>query len=212
MTRLITLIATAIVAGLAFNGCSDSSSGGSSNAPVGPDFQITTSSLPGSTIGTVYSQSVTAVNGSEPYRWAISSGTLPPGLAIDTYNGSIGGTITATGTFNFTVQVIDQTNAVVNQSLSIVVGSAPVSWDALVIPDGQVGVSYSFDLKTLVSDGASPYSFSVTSGSLPDGLMLSSSGVISGEPTTSGSTFVNFRVDSADGSSATNGTNISINP
>lgn len=214
MTRFLipTLTAiTAILAGLIFVGCGDSSSG-SSNNPVGPNFQITTTTLPGSTIGSVYSQSVMVANGSEPYRWAVSSGSLPTGLSLDTYSGSINGTITATGTFDFTIQVIDRSNTVLNQSYSITVGNAPVTWDALVLPDGQVGVAYSFDLKTLVSDGASPYTFSITTGALPDGLTLDSSGVLSGTPTTSGTTSVGFRVDSADGSAATNGTDISINP
>jgi hypothetical protein len=53
-----------------------------------------------------------------------------------------------------------------------------------VCPGGAVGASYSIQL--LGHSGCTPYKFANTSGSLPPGLSLTSSGLISGTPTASG--------------------------
>jgi hypothetical protein len=67
-------------------------------------------SLPGATVGTPYSASLNSVlsvsGGPGPFMWSVISGALPTGLGMDT-SGNITGTPSATGTFNFTVQVID---------------------------------------------------------------------------------------------------------
>ena len=52
------------------------------------------------------------------------------------------------------------------------------------LPSGQVGVPYSQPL--LAANGTGPYTFAVTAGALPGGLTLSSSGLLSGTPTSSG--------------------------
>ncbi len=49
------------------------------------------------------------------------------------------------------------------------------------LPNGQVGTAYSTTLAA--SGGTSPYTWSLTAGTLPAGLSLSASGVISGTPT-----------------------------
>ena len=64
------------------------------------------------------------------------------------------------------------------------------------IPDGFVGVPYSYQLSACC--GTAPYTWSIWSGSLPAGLSLSSTGLISGTPTTAQYTLVYIRVtDSA---------------
>ena len=65
------------------------------------------------------------------------------------------------------------------------------------LPGGTVGESYSATLEA--TGGATPYTWSVASGSLPGGLSLSSAGVISGTPTTAGTSTVGFRVTGGDG-------------
>lgn len=87
-----------------------------SNYPV----FIATNSLPAATVGTAYSATLTAGGGNGPYMWSITSGALPPGLSMDV-NGNITGTPTTAGTYNFTVQVVDQLggSASVNVGVSL---------------------------------------------------------------------------------------------
>ena len=68
-------------------------------------------------------------------------------------------------------------------------------------PAGQVGVAYSNQLT--VTGGTSPFTWSVSAGTLPAGLTLNSSGLLSGTPTTVGSSTFTVRVVDGSGQSAT---------
>jgi len=86
---------------------------------------ITTTSLPGGTVGTAYSQTLAATGGISPYQnWTVVSGSLPTGLTLNAATGVIGGTPTsATGSpFSFSVTVQDSaSNTSTPQSLSIAI-------------------------------------------------------------------------------------------
>ena len=60
------------------------------------------------------------------------------------------------------------------------------------IPPGTVSTPYSHQMS--VYGGTGPYTWSIYSGSLPSGLSMSSSGLISGTPTTAEYTLVYIRV------------------
>jgi hypothetical protein len=60
-----------------------------------------------------------------------------------------------------------------------------------------VGVVYSQQLAA--TGGTGPYTFAVSSGTLPAGLTLSSSGLLSGTPTTAGSPSLNITATDANG-------------
>jgi hypothetical protein len=68
---------------------------------------FTTSSLPNATVGSNLQMRVGASGGSEPLTWRVSGGKLPPGLKLSAAKGTISGTPTATGTYNFEVTVTD---------------------------------------------------------------------------------------------------------
>src|SRR4029078_9814438 len=74
-------------------------------AVVPAPLVITTSSLPGGTVGAAYSQSAVATGGTTPYTWSVSVGTLPAGLSLNTNTGAITGTPSAAGTSNFSAAV-----------------------------------------------------------------------------------------------------------
>lgn len=75
--------------------------------PPPPSLTITTTGLPGGTVGTAYSAPLASAGGTGTKSWSISAGTLPAGLSLNTATGIISGTPTAAGTSTFTVQVQD---------------------------------------------------------------------------------------------------------
>lgn len=87
---------------------------------------ITTLSLPGGTVGTPYSQAVTATGGTGSYTWSLNtgSGPLPPGLLLSpsgTPSATISGTPVTKGTYSFTVKVTDGIGGTDTQVLSIII-------------------------------------------------------------------------------------------
>ncbi|MBI4811174.1 MAG: putative Ig domain-containing protein, partial [Ignavibacteriales bacterium] len=145
---------------------------------------ITLLSLPDGTVGSAYSQTITASGGTAPYTFALSSGTLPAGLSLSS-SGVLSGTPTSSGSFTFTVQATDVNGCSGSQSYSLTMNCPTITLSPSTLPNGTVGASYSQNI--VASGGTSPYSFTITSGSLPAGLSLSSSGLLSGIPTTVGS-------------------------
>jgi acid phosphatase len=78
-------------------------------------------------------------------------------------------------------------------------GTSPVAIATTSLQNGTVGQAYSMQMNA--TGGTSPYTWSVSSGSLPAGLSLSAAGVIGGTPTTAGSS--TFGVTVRDTSSQT---------
>jgi len=62
-----------------------------------------------------------ASGGSGTYVWSVSSGTLPPGLRLDTANGVVRGRARLKGTWNFTLTVQDSQNAAATASQAFTV-------------------------------------------------------------------------------------------
>jgi len=169
-----------------------------SPAPEAP--AITISSLPEGNEGAAYSARLEATGGQTPYLWSISAGSLPVGLSLDSASGGISGTPASPGVWQFTVRVTGDDGLWSAESLSISVQAAPeaptITTSAL--PDGTVGESYSAALEAV--GGQAPYLWSISTGSLPEGLSLdSSSGVISGTPEHAGVHDLTIRVAGSDG-------------
>jgi uncharacterized protein (TIGR03437 family) len=92
----------------------------------------TSSPLPAATVGVAYSQVLAATGGVAPYGgWTISSGSLPPGIALTTLGtaatGLLSGTPAASGAYSFTVQVTDSTGMVAGKPFSLTVNPAAIS-------------------------------------------------------------------------------------
>ena len=160
---------------------------------------ISTSSLPPATGEIPYGVLLEATGGAAPYTWSlVTSGTLPAGLSINSSGVISGVPYGGTGgTFNFVVQLKDAQGTTLQKSLSIVYTAptvvAPVSVAPTInfstLTPGTVGMLYN----TLVDATGSkkPYTWSVVPGTLPPGLSLSNTGVVSGIPTVAGNyTFV----------------------
>ncbi|MCE4063424.1 IPT/TIG domain-containing protein [Pandoraea sputorum] len=65
------------------------------------------STLPTPVAGQAYNQTITAANGVAPYRYVVTTGTLPAGLTLDPVTGIVSGTPTTTGTSTFTITATD---------------------------------------------------------------------------------------------------------
>lgn len=153
----------------------------------GQPLQITTTSIPDGQLNVSYAATLGATGGITPYRWSIDSGSLPEGLDLNPDTGAISGTPTRAGSFSFIVRVTDSQGASSVQSLTLTVNvpdGPTITTESL--PDAKLNVSYSAVLRA--EGGALPYTWSIDSGSLPNGLELdSATGAISGVATEAGS-------------------------
>ncbi|MBZ5570871.1 MAG: Ig domain-containing protein [Acidobacteriia bacterium] len=75
-----------------------------------PPLSVATKSLPAGTVGTPYSSTLHAANGTAPYSWSIIAGALPAGLSLTANSGVISGTPTTAEAPQFTVQVTDSSS------------------------------------------------------------------------------------------------------
>ena len=83
--------------------------------------------FPAGTIGSAYAgQSFTATGGQTPYTFAVTAGTFPTSLTLAT-DGTVGGSPTATGTFNFTVTATDANGCTGATAFSIAIQPAAIA-------------------------------------------------------------------------------------
>jgi hypothetical protein len=91
--------------------------------------------LKGGTVGTAYSETISAQGGTSPYTYAKTSGTLPVGTSLNTSNGIISGTPSASATYAFTIEVTDVLGNTGTQDFQVVVAS-PVVTEQISIEPG----------------------------------------------------------------------------
>lgn len=197
----------------AFNGTgpSDYSNEASVITPAtSPSLAIGTTDMPDATVGVSYSRTLTPVGGRPDYSWLVESGSLAPGLSL-AQTGSIAGTPTSAGTFNFVARVTDGNGATATKALTLIVRpAAPLTISAGQLPRGSVGTSYSQSIGA--SGGQTPYTWSLQSGTLPDGLILNQTGIISGTPERPGTASFVLKLTDAVGASVNATLSVTINP
>jgi Putative Ig domain/Immunoglobulin domain len=147
-------------------------------------LSISTASLTDGTVGRAYSATLQASGGTTPYSWSLSSGSLPAGLSLSASSGLISGTPTTAGTSSFTIKVTDASSDAATVSLSITIASLPLTITTQSVPNGSTNTAYSAFL--FASGADPPYTWTIYSGALPSGLTMSSSGDITGVPTSAG--------------------------
>jgi hypothetical protein len=85
-----------------------------------PPITISPATLPAGTVGTPYSQKLTATGGAGGYAFALGAGALPGGLTLSS-SGLLSGTPTAAGAFNFEVSVTDSKQVTVTQPFQLII-------------------------------------------------------------------------------------------
>ena len=153
---------------------------------LAPPLAVTTSKLPSGTVGQVYSQLLTgAFGGAPPYSWSVSSGALPDGLALRP-GGTVAGNPSRVGTFSFGVRVTDVTGASAVGATSLTIMPVPLVVTAPTLSSGITTTEFPRQVFS-ASGGTPPYRFALTSGTLPAGMFLDTSGALGGTPQVSGS-------------------------
>ncbi len=176
-----------------------------------PVITLAPATLPTGNVGVAYSQQITGSGGTAPYTFAVASGTLPAGLTLTTA-GLVAGTPTAAGPSTFTVRGTDANGCIAVITYTVVVAAAGCPVITLApptLPAGVVGVAYSQQITA--TGGTGPYVFTVLTGTLPTGLTLSAAGLLSGTPTTVGSTTVTIQATDAAACPGVIGYTITIN-
>lgn len=145
-----------------------------------------TDSLPAVCLGADYSAQIQAEGGTpfttQSFIWEIVAGDFPPGLDISASSGLITGIPFVNGSYTFTVRVTDAKGN--HQSKQFTICVVEIVSEAN-LPDATEGDAYS---QPLVEEPGTVTSevWTVTGGALPDGITLSTAGVLSGTPTETG--------------------------
>jgi len=112
--------------------------------PPSTSLAVITTSLPGGTVNSPYSASLSASGGNTPYSWTIAAGSLPPGVSLSPA-GAVTGTPISQGTSSFTVRVTDSSSPSpqsATQALSISISSSQtqrvtsVNWSGYAVTSG----------------------------------------------------------------------------
>lgn len=155
-----------------------------------PTPTINAAAIAPGTVGVPYSQQLQVIGGdpSKPFAFALNSQSipLPTGLTLSS-TGLISGTPTQAGPFQLFLDVsqvdgpkgTSPANLQVNNNQPGVVTISPAT-----LPDGVVNVTYNQTLTQTGGTGA--IAWAVSSGTLPQGLSLSPTGLISGQPAATG--------------------------
>ncbi len=137
---------------------------------------------PTGNVGAAYSYTF-AASGNPAPTFSVASGSLPPGLTLNSTTGVLSGVPSASGPFTFKVKAANGiTPVAVSPSITITVNKAPTPpvFTAASPPSATAGVPYSYKF---AANGYPAPTFSVI-GNLPTGVHLNATtGVISGTPT-----------------------------
>jgi beta-glucosidase-like glycosyl hydrolase len=157
---------------------------------------ITSNSWTTATVGVAFTYSTVANN--TPTSYALT-GTLPAGLTFSTTTGQITGTPTAAGSATVNITASNSYGASPALGLGITVNpSASPSIVSVGTATATVGTSFTY----ITSATNAPTSYALT-GTLPAGLTFSTTtGLVTGTPTTAGTSTVNITATNPVGTSA----------
>lgn len=149
-------------------------------AGLASSLTITTPSLADGREGQPYTATLEAALASGAVQWSLLSGALPGGVTLGA-DGVLSGSPTAAGTYSFTIQAVDAGNFTAHRDfLFFVRSNDPPQITDSFLPAAAQGTPYQVVLRK--TGGFGTLTWSITSGDLPLGMTLSSTGVLSGTP------------------------------
>jgi hypothetical protein len=141
-------------------------------------------------VGTAVSLQISATDSASGQTLTYSATGLPAGLSISS-SGLISGTPTTAGSNSVTVTAKDTTGATGSATFTWTISSATGNTVTVTNPGNQTStVGTAVSLQISATDSASGQTLTYSATGLPAGLSISSSGLISGTPTTAGSNSV----------------------
>ncbi|MCB1210554.1 MAG: putative Ig domain-containing protein, partial [Verrucomicrobiales bacterium] len=163
-----------------------------------PTINITPAGLGNATQYAVYSQTLTASGGANPYSWNITSGNLPAGMNLSPTGVLSGTPVGLPGDYTFNVRAVDGLGCVGTKSYTLTLLCPPIDIQPLTVPGAVQYSSYTQNFSA--TGGTAPYAWDVPSGVLPTGMTMSSGGVLGGTITGAPGTYnVTVRVTDAGG-------------
>jgi hypothetical protein len=139
----------------------------------------------------VFLDSFAAVNGIPPLHWSIS-GNMPAGLSLNSTSGQLTGTPTDFGGFPYTVSVNDSASPPSSDSAQGILQLAQQLRVTGQFSPIYIGQGYFSALG--VTGGTYPYTWTISSGTLPAGLTLTANGTLTGTPSQLGASNVSISV------------------
>lgn len=144
--------------------------------------------------GMAASTTFAAIGGTEPYSYVVSSGALPTGLTLSP-GGQLSGTPAVRGNYSFTVRATDNQTVSGTKSYAGALGNPDLSITPATI---HLATGMPASAQVPVPGGVTPLALSLQPGStMPQGLLLSTNGSITGTPTAPGSYTVQLLVSDA---------------
>ncbi len=158
------------------------------------DLTITTSAdLGGVAVGGRLTRTLAATGGKQPYTWTATG--LPGSFGLDG-NGNLSGTPGAAGNFTFSAKVTDGQPVSKTQTFSVAV------LGITAIPQATTASTTAAYSGTFTATGGTP-PYSWTATGVPDGMGLSSAGILGGTPKAAGKASISVKVTDSKALSAT---------
>jgi hypothetical protein len=125
-------------------------------AGVVAPLEITTTALPSAVVGQSYDVVLSAIGGTPPYSWSVSTGALPGGFLLSSL-GTLLGLPSSAGTATVTLRVSDSAGLIATRIFNLVTTTPPPP------PAALLGVSASGGVSELGLAGPLPLAFPLSS-------------------------------------------------
>ncbi|CAB4221170.1 Putative Ig [uncultured Caudovirales phage] len=143
-----------------------------------------TATLASIQINSTYNQVLTATGGvylpntTPSYTWIVFSGSLPPGITFNGVSGTLAGRPTEIGNYSFSIQATDGYQN--SGTRSYLFNVLPVTVTVSPADLGLITIGEPYTQVFSATGGEAPYTYSVYSGSLPEGITLNPNGTLTG--------------------------------